>query len=83
MSDKLPILMSSSEAADYLGINYTRVNAIRRSGKIRGIKIGRAWAYTQAELDQYAAIRKTGRPKGYSPKRKQKDMQHDQNKSEE
>ncbi len=74
--------MSSIEAAVYLGVTYTRVNALRRSGKLLGTQIGSFWLYSKTELDQYKATRKTGRPKGYSPKRKRKEH-HEQKQSEE
>lgn len=67
-------LLSSTEAANYLGVTVTRISAIRRTGKI-GIRIGSFWFYTKEELDHYKNTRKTGRPVGYSPK-KRKEQDH-------
>lgn len=74
--------MSSVEAAVYLGITSTRVAALRRTGRLIGMRVGSSWLYSKSELDRYKTTRKTGRPKGYSPKRKRKE-EHEKNLPEE
>lgn len=69
-------MLSSVDAAAYLGVTPERIYALRKQGRI-GMMIGRFWLYSKTELDHYKATRKQGRPHGYSPKAKRKE-QHDQ-----
>jgi hypothetical protein len=59
-------MLSSIDAAAYLGVTSERIYALRRQGRI-GMMIGGFWVFSKAELDNYKATRKSGRPKGYKP----------------
>ena len=56
-------LLSTQEAADYLGVTRQAVNALARRGGV-GRQVGRAWVFTRAELDSWAG---KPRPKGGRP----------------
>ncbi len=45
-------LWSTQEAADYLGVTRQAINALARRGEV-GRRVGRAWVFTQAELDAW------------------------------
>ena len=59
-------MLNSVDAAAYLDITPERIYALRRQGRI-GMMIGGFWVFSKAELDNYKATRKRGRPKGYKP----------------
>jgi len=46
-------LMSSAEAARYLGISRQHLARLRADGKLTGVRIGKVWAYPKAELRRY------------------------------
>lgn len=79
--DDLANLLNAADAAKYLGVTVTRINALRSAGKI-GIRIGNYWLYSKKELDHYRATKKNGRPVGYSPK-KRKEQDHGKDKKRE
>ncbi len=57
-------ILSSHQAADYLGLSHGRVNKLLLQGRISARKIGAGWAIYKTDLDRFAAIpRKGGRPK--------------------
>ncbi len=47
-------LWSTQQAAEYLGVTRQAINALARRGEI-GRQVGRAWVFTQAELDAWIA----------------------------
>ncbi len=55
--------MTAAEAAEYLGVSGALVRRYCRQGRF-GVKIGRDWIITRAELDAYKSKprRKPGRP---------------------
>ncbi len=59
-------LWSTQQAADYLGVTRQAVNALAKRGEI-GRQVGRAWVFTQAELDAW--INKPRPQGGRPPKR--------------
>ncbi len=61
-----PDLWSTQQAADYLGVTRQAINALARRGEI-GRQVGRAWVFTQAELDAW--INKPRPLGGRPPKR--------------
>ena len=56
-------LLSTQQAADYLGVTRQAVHALAQRGEV-GRQVGRAWVFTQAELD---AWRDKPRPHGGRP----------------
>jgi excisionase family DNA binding protein len=59
-------LWDTNQAAEYLGITRQAVHALARRGEV-GRQVGRAWVFTQAELDAWLA---KPRPKGGRPPKK-------------
>lgn len=58
-------LLSSSQAADYLGVTRQRVDQLGSAGIIPRERMGFFWVYQKKDLDQWnvAENRTTGRPK--------------------
>lgn len=56
-------LWSTQQAAEYLGVTRQAVNALAKRGEV-GHQVGRAWIFTQAELDAWV---KKARPQGGRP----------------
>lgn len=56
------VLLSTTEAAAYLGVKRQRILQLAAEGRI-GHRIGSAWAFTRSELDEYRTQRRTGRPR--------------------
>jgi excisionase family DNA binding protein len=58
-------LLSSGEAAEYLGISEQRVRELGASGKVSRERFGRFWLYNKFSLDAWknAPKSKGGRPK--------------------
>ena len=44
-------LLSAAEAATYLHLNVKRVQALARSGKLPGRRVGRKWLFDERDLD--------------------------------
>ena len=44
-------LLSAEEAATYLHLNVKRVQALARSGKLPGRRVGRKWLFDERDLD--------------------------------
>lgn len=65
MSD-FGILLSTTEAAAYLGVKRQRLLQLAADGRL-GRRIGSAWAFTRSELDEYRTQRRTGRPRILAP----------------
>jgi len=63
----------ASEAAKSLGISPKSLGRLIRQGKFPAIKIANRWLIDKATLEEFSQtyIGKKGRPKGYSPKRRQ------------
>ena len=59
-------LWDTNQAAEYLGITRQAVHALARRGEV-GRQVGRAWVFTQAELDAWLA---KPRPNGGRPPKK-------------
>ena len=55
-------LLSTTEAAAYLGVKRQRILQLAAEGRI-GRRIGSAWAFSRQELDAYRTERRTGRPR--------------------
>jgi molybdopterin-binding protein len=45
-------LISASEAAHYLRLNVKRVQALARSGRLPGRRVGRKWLFDRRDLDK-------------------------------
>jgi molybdopterin-binding protein len=45
-------LLSADEAARYLHLNVKRVQALARSGKLPGRRVGRKWLFDQRDLER-------------------------------
>ena len=45
-------LLSADEAARYLRLNVKRVQALARSGRLPGRRVGRKWLFDRRDLDQ-------------------------------
>jgi len=55
-------LFDTRSAADKLGISAGRLRQLRLAGRIKGLKIGSSWAFTQKDIDAFTP-RPNGRPK--------------------
>lgn len=44
-------LISASEAARYLHLNVKRIQALARSGRLPGRRVGRKWLFDRRDLD--------------------------------
>ena len=55
-------LFDTTAAAKKLGISGSRLRQLRIDGRIKGIKFGNSWAFTEAEIHSYVP-RPSGRPK--------------------
>ena len=62
-------LMTSGEAAAYLGVSKQRIHELIAGGKLVGQRAGRFYLFTRAELDRWknAPKSKGGRPKSNAP----------------
>ena len=57
-------MITTTQAAERLGVTTRRVVALCHAGKLRGEKIGRDWLVDESSVEAYAATeRKAGRPK--------------------
>lgn len=45
-------LLSAEQAASYLHLNVKRVQALARTGKLPGRRVGRKWLFDERDLDQ-------------------------------
>jgi len=63
----------ASEAAKRLGITHKGLGHLLRHGKLPAVKIANRWLIDKNTLENFSRtyIGKKGRPKGYSPKRRQ------------
>ena len=58
------MLLTTTQAADWLGITESLVRRYCRDGRLEAIKLGRDWFIVESDLEQFAAKpRKVGRPK--------------------
>jgi len=57
-------LISASQAADYLHLNVKRVQALARSGRLPGRRVGRKWLFDRRDLDQALGSGRTGEAAG-------------------
>lgn len=48
-------LHSAQEVADYLGVTRRTLYTYIKDGKIEGLKIGRQWKFTDAQIDAFLA----------------------------
>lgn len=46
-------LFTAQQVADYLQVDFRTVYLWLRSGKLKGIKVGRVWRITQSALDEF------------------------------
>jgi molybdopterin-binding protein len=53
-------LISASEAAQYLHLNVKRVQALARSGRLPGRRVGRKWLFDRRDLDKALGSRQAG-----------------------
>jgi len=65
--------LPASEAAQKLGITLRSLQRLIRQGKLPAVKIANRWLIDKNILENFSRtyIGKKGRPKGYSPKRRQ------------
>lgn len=49
MNDKL---LTPQQVADYLQVDFRTVYSLLRSGKLKGVKIGRVWRISESELQR-------------------------------
>jgi len=61
--------LTTSQAAQRLGISTVRVQKLIQAGRLEAVKYGRDWLIQEQALEA-VAVRKPGRPVGYSPGRK-------------
>jgi excisionase family DNA binding protein len=63
----------ASEASKRLEITHKSLQRLIRQGKLPAIKIANRWLIDKTALEKFSQtyIGKKGKPKGYSPKRKQ------------
>jgi excisionase family DNA binding protein len=61
--------LTTPQAAERLGISIVRVQQLIRGGRLKATKVGRDWLIQEQAL-KAVAVRKPGRPFGYSPRRK-------------
>jgi excisionase family DNA binding protein len=52
-----PKLLSASEAASRLGCTPQHLRLLLRTGKLRGIRVGKAWAVVEDDLREFQASR--------------------------
>lgn len=57
-------LLSTEEASSYLRLNPKRIQALARSGKLPGRRIGRKWLFSRRDLDALLAGDATAAPGG-------------------
>ena len=55
MNDKL---LTAQQVADYLQVDFRTVYTLLRSGKLKGVKVGRVWRIPQSALDEFLKIPK-------------------------
>ena len=66
-------LLDTKQAAERLGVNPSRVRQLRIAGKLRGVKMGRDWFFTENEIEKFKTlVRPQGYPKGVPRKKSQK-----------
>lgn len=65
-------LVAASAAAQHLGVHHKTVSRLMRQGKLGAVKVANRWLIEEADLERFAEtyVGKTGRPKGWSPKKK-------------
>lgn len=58
-------LLTSSQAAEYLGYTRQRVDQLGASGELPRVRMGHFWVYPKSDLDQFlsAAVPSSRRPK--------------------
>ena len=47
--------MTSSQAAELLGVSQSRIRQLAITGKLTAVKFGRDWQIDRASVEQYAA----------------------------
>ena len=60
--------LTTKEVAEKLNISVRQVQTLIKQNKIIATKKGRDWFVLESDLQFVTERRKTGRPKGYSPK---------------
>jgi molybdate transport system regulatory protein len=55
-------MLSTDEAASYLRLNVKRIQALARSGRLPGRRIGRKWLFDRQDLDALLSRRGPGEP---------------------
>ena len=66
-------LISSHEAADRLQVHHKTISRLMRRGKLGAVKVANRWLIQEADVENFARtyVGKKGRPKGWSPKKKE------------
>lgn len=61
-------LLTSSEAAAYLGVTRQRVDQLGQEGELPRQRMGHFWVYKKVDLDRWNVEpnRRVGRPKNYA-----------------
>ena len=54
-------LFDTKEAAAYLGVSDSRIRQLLLDGRLKGVKVGNSWGFTEATLKRYAAKPPNGR----------------------
>lgn len=55
MTQEYPPMMTTAEAAEYLGLPPLTVRRMARDGELPALKIGRQWRLKKTLLDQWVA----------------------------
>ena len=66
-------LISSHEAADRLNVHHKTIARLMRRRKLGAVKVANRWLIQEAAVERFAEkySGKKGRPKGWSPKKKE------------
>ena len=73
MKEKIGVV-TASEASRRLGIHPKSLGRLLRLGKLTGIKLANRWLIDEETFGKFSKsyVGKKGRPKGYSPGRREK-----------
>lgn len=60
MSWNVPHLMSADDVAEHLGVTAQTVHRMRRRGKFKGVRIGKAIMYDPSDIREFITNNKEG-----------------------
>jgi len=66
-------LVAASEAAQRIGVHHKTMSRLMREEKLKAVKVANRWLVEESVLDRFVKtyVGKKGRPKGWSPKKKE------------